>query len=118
MSVYCKQCRKGLANASLNSTLFRLRIFGGCSLMGVRAKEPSLPKFCDTHPIVIKIGEVIPYLKKVIKYINQSRLSLISTDISIVSAEITNNFDDILYVNDITNKMLLGDSSYIVDVVV
>ena len=49
--------------------------FRGCSRMGGGeggAKRPPLPKICHTYPIKMKLGTVIPYLKK-IKKIYESR---------------------------------------------
>ena len=46
--------------------------FRGCSRMGVGAKShppasPGLHKICHTYPIMMKLGTVIPYLKKIQK---------------------------------------------------
>ena len=42
--------------------------FWGCLRMGGgRAKRPPFPKICRTHPAVMKLGTVIPYLKKIQK---------------------------------------------------
>ena len=38
--------------------------FRGCSRMG---KGPSFPKICHTHPTMMKLGTVTPYLKKIQK---------------------------------------------------
>ena len=38
--------------------------FRGCSRMGRGAKRPPLPKICHTYPTMMKLGIVIPYLKK------------------------------------------------------
>ena len=38
----------------------------GCSQMGGGKKAP-LPKICHTYPIMMKLGTVIPYLKKIQK---------------------------------------------------
>ena len=45
--------------------------FWGYSRMGVAKKAP-LPKICHTYPTMMKLGTVIPYLKKIRK-IYQSR---------------------------------------------
>ena len=47
-------------------TLFRMGIFGTAHGMGGGAKGP-LPKICRPYPTMIKIGAVIPYLKKIQK---------------------------------------------------
>ena len=39
----------------------------GCSRMGGGCKKASLPKICHTYPTMIKLGTVIPYLKKIQK---------------------------------------------------
>ena len=42
--------------------------FRGCSRMGRGQKKPSsLPKICHTYPTIMKIGTVMPYLKKMQK---------------------------------------------------
>ena len=40
--------------------------FRGCSRMGGDKKAP-LPKICHTYPTIMKLGTVIPYLKKIQK---------------------------------------------------
>ena len=45
--------------------------FWGCSRMG-EPKRPPLPKISHTYPRMMKLGKVIPYLKK-IKKIYESR---------------------------------------------
>ena len=45
-------------------TLFRMGFFGAAR--GWRgAKRPPLPKTCHTYPTMMKLGTVIPYLKKI-----------------------------------------------------
>ena len=42
--------------------------FRDCSQMGgVGGKKDPLPKFCHTHPTLMKLGTLIPYLKKIRK---------------------------------------------------
>ena len=42
--------------------------FWGCSRIGGSQKDPlSLPKICHTYPTMLKLGTVIPYLKKIQK---------------------------------------------------
>lgn len=55
----------------------------------VGPKGPSLPNFFYTYP-TIKPGTVTSYLKKIKRYTNHSRPYLISTNINIASAEISN----------------------------
>ena len=47
-------------------TQFRMGIFGTAHRWG-GAKRSPLPKFCHTYPTVMKLGTVIPYLKKIQK---------------------------------------------------
>ena len=42
-------------------------LFRGCSRMG--GKKVPLPKICYTYPTKMKLGTVIPYLKKIQKNI-------------------------------------------------
>ena len=45
-------------------------VFRGCSRIGqgwVGAKRPTLSKICHTYPTMMKLGAVIPYLKKIQK---------------------------------------------------
>ena len=55
-------------------TLFRMGIFGAaCGWEGAKKPPlPPLPKIYDTNPTMMKLGTVIPYLKKIQK-IYQSR---------------------------------------------
>ena len=48
-------------------TLFRLGIFVTAQRLGGVGKKASLPKICHTDPTLIKLGTVIPYLKKIEK---------------------------------------------------
>ena len=41
--------------------------------MGGGAKRAPLPKICHTYPTMMKLGTVIPYLKKIKKKICKSR---------------------------------------------
>ena len=47
-------------------------IFGAAHGYGGGGKKAPLPKICHTYPIMMKLGTVIPYLKK-IKKIHESR---------------------------------------------
>ena len=40
-------------------------LFRGCSRMG--GKKDPLPKICHTYAIMLKLGTVLPYLKKIQK---------------------------------------------------
>ena len=70
-------------------TLFRMGIFGLLTDGGGRGKKAPLSKICHTYPTMMKLGTVIPYLKKIQKYMNHVTHALSSTDISIFSPEIT-----------------------------
>ena len=52
-----------------NLTLFREDFFGAAHECGVGggAKSPILHKICHAYPAIMKLGTVIPYLKKVQK---------------------------------------------------
>ena len=41
--------------------------FQGCSRMGGQTKMSPLPKICHTHPTMMNLGTVIPYLKTIDK---------------------------------------------------
>ena len=45
--------------------LFRMGIFGAAQGWG--SKKSPLPKICSTYPKMMKLGTVIPYLKKIQK---------------------------------------------------
>ena len=42
-------------------------IFGTAHRWGDGQKDHSLPKICHTYPTMMKLGTVIPYLKKIQK---------------------------------------------------
>ena len=48
-------------------TQSRLGIFVTAQRLGGVGKKASLPKICHTDPTLIKLGTVIPYLKKIEK---------------------------------------------------
>ena len=48
-------------------TLFRMGFFGAAHGWEGEARRPPLPKICHTYPIMMKLGTVIPYLKKIQK---------------------------------------------------
>ena len=69
---------------------------------GGEAKMPLLPKICHTYHIMMKLGTVIPYPKKIQKYMNHVTHPLSSADITIFSPEIkkfhyTKNYRHRLY---------------------
>ena len=59
---------------TLTLALFRMGIFRAAHRLGERGvqKGSFLPKICHTYPAMMKLGTVIPYLKKIQK-IYQSR---------------------------------------------
>ena len=68
-------------------TLFRMGLFGlltdgGCP------KRPPLPKICRTCLAIMKLGTVIPYLKKIQKLYEHVKHDLSSADIRVFSLEI------------------------------
>ena len=48
----------------LSLTLFRMDFFGATYGWERGQKGPPLPKLCHTYPTIMKLGTVIPYLKK------------------------------------------------------
>ena len=54
---------------------------------GGGAKRQPIPKICHTYPTMMKLGTVIPYLKKIQEYMNHVAHPLSSIDISIFSQE-------------------------------
>ena len=56
---------------------------------GREPKSPLLPKICHTYTIKMKLGIVIPYLKKIPKIYESRDASLSSADISLSSSEIS-----------------------------
>ena len=65
-------------------TLFRLGLFGAAHGWGtVFGKKVPLPKIYYTYPVTIKLGIVIPYLKKIQKTCESRDTPLSSADISI-----------------------------------
>ena len=62
----------------------------GCSRMGRGKKTLPLSKIGHTYPALMKLSTVIPYLKKIQKYINHATHPLSSADISIFPAKISN----------------------------
>ena len=58
----------------------------GCSQMA-GAKSP-LPKICHTYPTMMKLGTVIPYLRRIKKKMNHMTQPLSSSEINIFSPKI------------------------------
>ena len=154
-------------------TLFRMGFFGAAH--GCGGKKSPLPKICHTYLTMMKLGTVIPYLKKIQKiyeshdtprefcwhsifswkiskfcyikkyryrlhfdtwflilliFIESLKIVLINiVTILMMSAKMATPglrkikvfwkkvYDVIIFVNDVTNKILSRDSNYIVDVV-
>ena len=57
---------------------------------GCGGKKAPVSKICHTYPAMMKLGTVIPYFKKVKKYVNPVIHPLSSTEISIF---MPNNID-------------------------
>ena len=55
----------------ISLTLFKIGYFGAAH--GEGQKDLPLPKICHTYPKMIKLGTVIPYLKKIQKTKGQKR---------------------------------------------
>ena len=47
--------------------LFRMDFFWAAHGPGGEGQKGSLPKICHTYPTIMKLGTVIPYLKKIQK---------------------------------------------------
>ena len=54
----------------------------------VKKAPPTLPKICQTYPTMMKLGIVIPFLKKIQKHMNYMAHPMNSADIRIFSPEI------------------------------
>ena len=61
---------------------FQDGLFRGCSRMGGPKRSP-LPKICHTYPTMMKPGTIIPYQKKIQKYMNHVTHPMSSADINI-----------------------------------
>ena len=64
-------CRWIMLGISL--TLFRIGYFGSARGWERAKKTSLLPKICHTYPTTIKLGTVLPYLKKIKKTNGQKR---------------------------------------------
>ena len=70
-------------------TLFRMGLFGAAhGLRREGGKGPYFSKTCHTYSTMMKLGTVIPYLRKIQKYINQVTQLSSSAKISNFSLEI------------------------------
>ena len=67
-------------NSDYSSTLFRMDLLGACSRIGAK-RSPSLK--CHIYFTMMKLGTVIPYLKKIQKHINHVIHPLNPANISI-----------------------------------
>ena len=66
-------------------TLFTVGIFGAAW-----PKRSLFPKILHAHPVTMKLGTVIPYLKKSENIMNHVKHPLDFADISIFSPELSN----------------------------
>ena len=80
-----------IANYRTILTLFRMDFFGAAHRWGGGRGQNKAPllKICHSYPKMMKLGTVIPYLKKTQKFMNHVIHLLISVDISILSPEIS-----------------------------
>ena len=69
--------------ATFHLTLFRMGFFRAAHGWGGGAFLPPLLKICHTYLTMIKLGTVIPYLRKIQKCINHVTHPFKSADISI-----------------------------------
>ena len=74
------ECNRKVRLKSLS--LFRVDLFGAAHGWGGTKKPPSL-KICHTNPTMMKLGTVIPYLRRSKIYINHVTPTLNSANISI-----------------------------------
>ena len=79
-------CKDVIETISLEITKTKQEL--DTKLKTTSVKKLTLPKICHTYPAMMKLGTVIPYLKKILKYINHVPHPLSSADISIFSVEI------------------------------
>ena len=72
-------------------TLFRMGLLRAAHRWagGGRGKKAPLSKICHTYPTIMKLGTVIPYLRRSKKYMNHVTHPLRSTDISIFLPKIS-----------------------------
>ena len=70
--------------------LFRMGFFGTAHEWGAKKSPPPNLKICHTYPTLMKLGTVVPCLKKIQKYINHVAHLLSSADTSIFSPKISN----------------------------
>ena len=68
--------------------LFGMCLLGAAHRWGGQKGLP-LPYICHTYPTMMKLGTLIPYLKKIQKYLNHVTHHLSSADISIFLPEIS-----------------------------
>ena len=68
-------------------TLFRIGLFGAAHGWegggGQKNPSPPLPKICYTYPAIIKLGTVMPYLRKIQKIYESRDIHFEFADISI-----------------------------------
>ena len=79
------------------------------------------PKICHIYPTMMKLGSVIPYLKN-IQQLYESRdtpLEKIATPAFLkIKFFLKKGYDVIIFVHDVTSKILSRDSNYNVNVVI
>ena len=70
-------------------TLFRMGLFKAAHERGVTKKAPH-PKVCQTYPTMMKLGTVVPYLKKIQKQYKSPDTPLSFAENRIFLLEISN----------------------------
>ena len=80
---------KSIILMSMRLTLFRMGIFGAAHGWGEQKSPLPLPKICRTYHAMVKLGTVIPYIKKIKKNMNLVTHPFSSADISTFSPEVS-----------------------------
>ena len=94
--------------------------FLGLLMAGGGGQKRPLPKICDTYPMMMKPGTVVPYLKK----IQNNKVTVLMMSAKILMLGLlkiklfwNNGYDIVISVHDITNKILSHNSNYLANVV-
>ena len=90
-------CRSIMLRISL--TLFRMVFFGAAHGWGRAKKTSLLPKIFHTYPAIIKLGTVIPYLKKIQKTNWQKRYQQSATFVVIRNFLISDLKNDVFKIS-------------------
>ena len=76
-------------NTKMDLTLFMTEFFGATQGWGEGGPKVLLPKICHTYPVMMKLGTVIIYQKKIQKIYESCDTALEFCGISIFSPEIS-----------------------------